>query len=418
MNLKEEILLMGKYAKEASYFLAESSLTFRNKALLLIAQELDRKKTLILKENQRDIKVAQDKKFSSAFLDRLRLDSHRIKKMIEMVKEVKRLPEPLGRIILEKKRPNGLLIRRVSVPIGVIAIIYESRPDVTVQASILCLKSGNSVILKGGKESRFSNLILVNILQESLLQAGLPEHSVQIVKRKERKVTKELLSLADYLDLVIPRGGESLIKMISLNSRIPVIKHYQGICHTYVDKEADLNKAVSVVYNAKMQRPGTCNSTETLLVHQEIAPSFLPEIINKLKAAGCEIRGCPKTFKIFPGIKKAKEQDWSTEYLNPILSIKVVDSLKEAIEHINFYGTRLSDSIITENKKRGEKFLKKVDSAAVYLNASTRFTDGNEFGLGAEIGISTDKIHARGPMGLESLTSYKYLIYGNGQIRK
>jgi len=408
---------MGKQAREASRLIAESSLSLRNKALLSIAQELRKRRTLILKENRRDIEFARNKGLSSAFLDRLKLNNARVEKMIEMVMEVQKLPEPLGKLLWEIKRPNGLLVKRISVPIGVIGIIYESRPDVTVQATALCLKAGNCIILKGGKEAYNSNLVLVNILQRATRGCNLPEFCLQIVRSTERKAVKYLLSLNDYLDLIIPRGGESLIKMVSDNSRIPVIKHYKGICHTYVDKKADLKKAISVTFNAKMQRPGTCNSTETLLVHQKIACLFLPKIIKKLKTAGCEIHGCQRTLKVYPGIKRAKKEDWNTEYLAPILSVKVVNSLKEAIEHINLYGTGHSDTIITEDKKAAAEFLKKVDSAAVYLNASTRFTDGNEFGLGAEMGISTDKIHARGPMGLQSLTSYKYIIYGNGQVR-
>ena len=409
---------MAKRAKEASYLLAESPLALRNKALILIGKELEERKAPILRENRRDLKVAQNKNLSSAFIDRLKLNNQRIEKMSGMVREVKKLPDPLGNVLWETKRPNGLLIKRVSVPIGVIAIIYESRPDVTIQAATLCLKSGNSVVLKGGSESFFSNLILTDILQRAIKRCGLPEYGIQIVKDRERKAVKYLISLKDWIDLVIPRGGESLIKMVSRNSRIPVIKHYKGVCHTYVDKKADLKKAASVTFNAKMQRPGTCNSTETLLIHKEIAFIFLPRIINKLKDAGCEIRGCQKTLKIYPGVKRAKQKDWTEEYLSPILSVKVVDSLEKAIEHINDYGTSHSDSIVTEDKERGKKFLQRVDSAAVYLNSSTRFTDGSEFGLGAEMGISTDKIHARGPMGLKSLTSYKYIIYGNGQIRE
>ena len=417
MNLKQEILLLGKQARDASRLIAESSLSLRNKALLAIAQDLKRKRASILQENKRDIEFARNKGLSSAFLDRLRLNNAGIDKMVEMVMEVKKLPEPLGKLLWEIKRPNGLLIKRISVPIGVIGIIYESRPDVTVQAAALCLKAGNCIILKGGKEAYNSNLVLVNVLQRAIRRCNLSEFTVQIVKSTARKAVEYLLSLNNYLDLIIPRGGESLIRMVSDNSRIPVIKHYKGICHTYVDKRADLKKAISVAFNAKMQRPGTCNSTETLLVHQKIACLFLPKIIKKLKAAGCEIRGCQRTLKIYPGIKRAKKEDWNTEYLAPILSVKVVNSLKEAIEHINLYGTGHSDTIITEDKRAAAEFFKKVDSAAVYLNASTRFTDGNEFGLGAEMGISTDKIHARGPMGLESLTSYKYIIYGNGQVR-
>ena len=409
---------MGKQAREASRLIAESSLSLRNKALLSIAQELRKRRTLILKENRRDIEFARNKGLSSAFLDRLKLNNARVEKMIEMVMEVQKLPEPLGKILWEIKRPNGLLVKRISVPIGVIGIIYESRPDVTVQATALCLKAGNCIILKGGKEAYNSNLVLVNILQGAIRRCNLPEFCLQIVRSTERKAVKYVLSLNNYLDLIIPRGGDSLIKMVSDNSRIPVIKHYKGICHTYVDKKADLKKAISVTFNAKMQRPGTCNSTETLLVHQKISRLFLPKIIKKLKAAGCEIRGCQRTLKVYLGIKRAKKEDWNTEYLAPILSVKVMNSLKEAIEHINLYGTGHSDTIITEDKRAAAEFLKKVDSAAVYLNASTRFTDGSEFGLGAEMGISTDKIHARGPMGLESLTSYKYVIHGNGQLRE
>ncbi len=409
---------MGKQARESSRLLSETSLTSRNNALLALARQLKTKRGLILKENRKDIEFARKEGLSPAFLDRLKLNNIRIEKMAGMVMEVRKLPNPLGNIIRETKRPNGLLIKRISVPIGVIGIIYESRPDVTVQAAALCLKAGNAVILKGGKEAYNSNLVLASLLQKTIASSGLPKYCVQIVKSTDRKAVEYILSLQDYLDLIIPRGGESLIKMVSDNSKIPVIKHYQGICHIYVDKKADLQKAVSITFNAKMQRPGTCNSTETLLVHQKVASLFLPEMIKKLSAAGCEIRGCQRTLKIYPGIKRAKKEDWSTEYLAPILSIKVVDSLEQAIEHINLYGTGHSDSIVTENRKAAEEFLKKVDSAAVYLNASTRFTDGNEFGLGAEMGISTDKIHARGPVGLESLTSYKYLIYGNGQVRK
>ncbi|HOL22711.1 MAG TPA: glutamate-5-semialdehyde dehydrogenase, partial [bacterium] len=300
----------------------------------------------------------------------------------------------------------------------VIGIIYESSPDVTVEASILCLKSGNCVILRGGKEAKHSNKILVSLIKKSLVEAGLSEDMVHLINSGGRKAVKYLLSLNKYIDLIIPRGGESLIKTVVEESTIPVIKHYKGVCHTYVDRDADLNMALNVCYNAKVQRPATCNAMETLLVHKDIAPSFLPSMAEKFKQAKVEMRGCERTIKILPDIKKATEEDWTTEYLDLIISIKIVDSLEDAINHINHYGTMHSEAIITKNQEAVNKFFKEIDAAALFHNASTRFTDGGEFGMGAEIGISTDKIHARGPMGLVELTTYKYLIYGNGQIRQ
>ncbi|MGB9678249.1 MAG: glutamate-5-semialdehyde dehydrogenase, partial [Candidatus Ratteibacteria bacterium] len=339
-------------------------------------------------------------------------------KMIKAIEDVISLPDPVGKKIWETIRPNGLKIEKIRVPIGVIGIIYESRPDVTIEASILCIKSGNAVILKGGKEAKNTNLTLVNIIKEALKELNISENIVNLITVGGRKAVKYLLKLYQYIDLIIPRGGESLIKTVVENSYIPVIKHYAGVCHTYVDSEANLEMAWKVVLNAKVQRPATCNATETLLVHKDIAKKFLPKMSEIFKKCRVEMRGCEETLKILPDIKRATEIDWYTEYLDLIISIKIVNSLEEAIEHINKYGTHHSDSIITENKQTAEKFLKEVDSAAVYHNASTRFTDGGEFGLGAEIGISTDKIHARGPMGLEELTTYKYIIYGNGQIRE
>jgi len=323
----------------------------------------------------------------------------------------------VGEKIWNTVRPNGLKIERVRVPIGVICIIYESRPDVTIEASILCLKSGNCVILKGGKEAINSNIILVSIIKESLRECGIPPEGINLITVGGRRAVGYLLKLNEYIDLIIPRGGESLIKAVTEKSTIPVIKHYKGICHTYVDKEANLEKAWEITFNAKVQRPGTCNATETLLVHKDIAQKFLPKMAEMFKKAGVEMRGCEKTRKILKGIKRATESDWKTEYLDMIISIKIVDTLEEAIAHINKYGSGHSDAIITEDKNAAEKFFQEVDSAALYHNTSTRFTDGGEFGLGAEIGISTDKIHARGPMGLEELTIYKYLVYGNGQTR-
>ncbi len=372
----------------------------------------------IIKENEKDVKNCIEKKYSSAFIDRLKIDEKRIDKMIKAIKDVISLEDPIGKKIWEKVRPNGLKIEKVRVPIGVIGIIYESRPDVTIEASILCIKSGNSVILRGGKEAKRTNLKLVEVMKSVLKESSLPEDSVNLITSGGRMAVKYILKLHQYIDLIIPRGGKSLIKTVVENSYIPVIKHYAGVCHTYVDKDADLEKAWKITLNAKVQRPATCNATETLLVHKDIAEKFLPHMAELFKKHNVEMRGCENTRKILPDIKQATEDDWYTEYLDLIISIKIVNGLEDAIEHINKYGTHHSDAIITENRESAGKFLKEVDSAAVYLNASTRFTDGGEFGLGAEIGISTDKIHARGPMGLEELTSYKYVVYGNGQIRE
>ncbi len=417
MDLREEITEIGRRAKESSLVLAKSSEEIRNKALSFISQGIENNISEIISENKKDLKVGEEKGLSSSLLDRLTLDEKRIRRMVDSLMAVIKLPDPLGRILWQTKRPNGLIIKKVSVPIGVIGIIYESRPDVTVEASSLCFKSGNAVVLKGGSESLYSNSLLTEIIQEGIGKTGLPKEAVQLIRSKEHLAVDYLLSLYQYLNLIIPRGGEALIEKVVSQSKIPVIKHYKGICHIYIDKEADLEMAIKVAYNSKVQRPATCNATETLLVHEDIAQKFLPPFFKKLKEAGVEVRGCQETRKIIPEAREAKEADWSTEYLDLILSIKVVNSLDEAITHINRYGTEHSEAIITKNKERGERFLKEVDAAAVYLNASTRFTDGYEFGLGAEIGISTDKIHARGPMGLNELTSYKYIVFGNGQIR-
>lgn len=418
MEWKDRILKDVKLTKEASFKLGKISEKEKNIFLENLYRRIIQYKDEIIKENQKDIKNCIRKNYTNAFIDRLKVDDKRIDKMIKAIKDVISLSDPVGQKIWETIRPNGLKIERIRVPIGVIGIIYESRPDVTIEASILCIKSGNAVILRGGKEAKRTNLKLVNIIKESLKKSGLPENTVNLITTGGRKAVKYLLKLYEYIDLIIPRGGESLIKTVVENSYIPVIKHYAGVCHTYVDKDANLEMAWKVVLNAKVQRPATCNATETLLVHKDIATNFLPKMSEIFKEYKVEMRGCEETLKILPNIKKATEQDWYTEYLDLIISIKIVKTVEEAIEHINKYGTHHSDSIITENKETAKKFLKEVDSAAVYHNVSTRFTDGGEFGLGAEIGISTDKIHARGPMGLEELTTYKYIIYGNGQIRE
>ncbi|MGC8976275.1 MAG: glutamate-5-semialdehyde dehydrogenase [Candidatus Ratteibacteria bacterium] len=418
MNWKTKILEDIKKTKDASFILSKTPTEIKNLFLEKLCEKIHTYRNEIIKENEKDVKNCIEKKYSSAFIDRLKIDEKRIDKMIKAIKDVISLEDPIGKKIWEKVRPNGLKIEKVRVPIGVIGIIYESRPDVTIEASILCIKSGNSVILRGGKEAKRTNLKLVEVMKSVLKESSLPEDSVNLITSGGRMAVKYILKLHQYIDLIIPRGGKSLIKTVIENSYIPVIKHYAGVCHTYVDKDADLEKAWKITLNAKVQRPATCNATETLLVHKDIAEKFLPHMAELFKKHNVEMRGCENTRKILPDIKQATEDDWYTEYLDLIISIKIVNGLEDAIEHINKYGTHHSDAIITENRESAGKFLKEVDSAAVYLNASTRFTDGGEFGLGAEIGISTDKIHARGPMGLEELTSYKYVVYGNGQIRE
>ncbi len=351
-------------------------------------------------------------------IDRLSLNKKRIEEMAASIDAVIKLKDPCGAIDKMWKRPNRLVIGKMRVPIGLIGIIYESRPNVTSDCATLCIKSGNAVILKGGKESINSNLAIYKILRAALKESGLPEDCISMVESVDRKVVAYLLEMDDCLDLIIPRGGEALIRMIADKSKIPVIKHYKGVCHVYVDKEADLKKALNISINAKVQRPGVCNAMETLLVHKDIAGDFLPKAIDALVAEGVEIRGCTRTRELSKNIKKATESDWYEEFLDLILAVKVVRNTEEAINHIAKYGSGHSDSIVTENYDTSLKFLKEVDSACVYANASTRFTDGYQFGFGAEIGISTDKIHARGPMALEELTIYKYIIFGSGQIRK
>lgn len=420
-TLTNKIKEIAISAKKASFKLSLLDTKRKNLALNQMAHALMKEKKKIILSNKEDLKNAHRKKLSQAFIDRLTLDDRRIEEMSNSLIEVAKLEDPVGSIIKSWHRPNGLKISKVRVPIGVILIIYESRPNVTADCIGLCLKSSNCVILRGGGDALNSNKAIFNILQEVALTHGIIKGSINLIDFLDRKAVDVLLKLDDLIDLVIPRGGESLIKEVKNKSRIPVIKHYKGICHVYVDCEADLNVAHKIVFNAKVQRPEVCNAMETLLVHKDVAIRFLPAIIRQLQDAGCEIRGCPITRKIvknFEDIKIAKEKDWFTEYLSLILSIKVVDSLDEAIEHINYYGSHHSDSIVTDNRNNAQRFLKEVDSACVFVNASTRFSDGYQFGMGAEIGISTDKLHARGPMALEELTTYKYIIEGNGQIRQ
>ena len=419
-KLSTEIIYIAEQAKKAANDLAILSTKDKNKALLLMAKSIRERKEEIIRANEMDLELAKDK--GKAFIERLILSKEGILKIAEHIEEISKLNDPIGEIMNEWKGMQSLDIKKARVPIGVIAIIYESRPDVTSDCTALCLKSGNAVILRGGKEAFNSNRTIVDILTEAA-KDYLPLGAINFISTRKREAVDILLGLNNYIDLVIPRGGESLIKKVVEKSKIPVIKHYKGICHIYVDKEANLNMAEEICYNAKTEKTATCNAVETLLIHQDIAVNFLPLIIKRFQKGNVEVRGCEHTQQILNlisklKIKQASEEDWQTEYLDLIISIKIVTSLEEAISHIDKYGTKHSDAIITEDRKRAEEFLQRVDSACVYWNASTRFTDGYQFGMGAEMGISTDKIHCRGPMALQELTSYKYLIYGKGQIRR
>ncbi|ODS33122.1 MAG: gamma-glutamyl phosphate reductase [Candidatus Scalindua rubra] len=417
MNVKTYIDTIVSDAKKASHATATASTSIKNAALEQMAHNLTNCKKTLMAENEKDIKAAEKAGLSSVMIDRLRLTDSLIEDIAEGIKEVITLSDPIGEIIEESVRPNGLQIQKVRVPIGVITIIYESRPNVTADAASLCLKTGNATILRGGKESINSNIAIYGQISSALEKVGLDKKAIQVIETTDREAVNYLLKADEYVDLVIPRGGEGLIRNVVENSTIPVIKHYKGVCHIYVDEFANLDMAKDVCLNAKLQRPGTCNAMETMLVHEKIAETFLPDISKSMFDSGVELRGCEKSRKIQPEIKQATEEDWSTEYLEKILSVKIVASIEEALKHISVYGSSHSDAIITENSSNAKKFTDEVDSAAVYVNASTRFTDGFEFGMGAEIGISTDKLHARGPMGLNELTSYKYIVHGNGQIR-
>lgn len=412
-----EVLRKAKLAKEAGDKLGNISRQIKDKALLAMADSLLKRRKETLRANAKDIKFAKDKGLSPALIDRLTLNEKRISAISEGLKEVANLDDPVGEVISGWKRPNGLQIYKIRVPLGVIGIIYESRPNVTVDAASLCLKAGNSVILRGGKEAINSNIALVKIISEAAYNNGIPQGAIQLIETTKRSAAQEMMRLNDYIDVLIPRGGEGLIKAVMREATVPVIETGVGNCHTYVDKDADLKKAEEIVFNAKCQRPGVCNALETLLVHKDVAEAFLPKMFKRLKRAKVEIRGCEKTLKVLPRVKKATLDDWATEYLSLILAVKIVESLKEAIAHIKHYSSKHSEAIITENYPNAKRFTEETDSAAVYVNASTRFTDGGEFGLGAEIGISTQKLHARGPMGLQELTSTKYVIWGEGQVR-
>ena len=420
-RLENKLTKIVGFSKAASYALALVDTATKNKTLIQMAEALLKSRAKIILANKKDLRAGRRKKLSKAFIDRLTLNEKRIQEMSASLIEISKLDDPVDSVIKSWEVSSGLQIYKVRSPIGVILIIYESRPNVTSDCIGLCLKSSNCVILRGGSDALNSNRKIFEILNKVAVKNGIPKGSITFIDSKERKSVDALLKFDNLIDLVMPRGGEGLINEVKNKSRIPVIKHYKGICHVYVDSEADLNMAHRITFNAKVQRPGVCNAMETLLVHKDVAQRFLPAIIKDLKYAGCEIRGCKLTKKIARKLKKIKsatERDWSTEYLDLILSVRVVSSLDEAIRHINYYGSHHSDSIVTDDKNNAKRFLKEVDSACVFVNASTRFTDGYQFGMGAEIGISTDKLHARGPMGLEELTTYKYLIEGSGQIRQ
>lgn len=418
MAVYSEVLSKARLARDASRVLGSASTVDKNRLLLMITEAVQNEQQRIIDANEVDLdNLKQKDGYSAAFHDRLLLTEQRIEAMAEGLRQITALEDPVGEVTGMRTRPNGLLIGQVRVPMGVIGIIYEARPNVTVDAAGLALKAGNAVILRGSSEAIHSNKVLVQIIREQLLKSGLPEDAVCLIEDTDRAAARELMRLNGLVDLLIPRGGGSLIKSVVENSTVPVIETGAGNCHVYVDEGADLEMAAAIVLNAKLQRPGVCNAMETLLAHREAAKDFLPAVLPLLLEAGVEIRGCPRTQSYHPAVKEAVQADWETEYLDLILAVRVVDSLSEAVDHINSYGTMHSEAIVTRDYDRARLFLNSVDAAAVYVNASTRFTDGFEFGLGAEMGISTQKLHARGPMGLQALTSLKYIIYGSGQIR-
>jgi len=416
-ELRDMIVGIAKRAKEASRKIATLPTNTKNAVLKRVSQLLREKKDSIKQANEKDLSLAKEKGYPPAFIDRLTLSDKVIEAMAKGLEEVSALPDPVGEVIKMWRRPNGLLVGKMRIPLGVIAMIYESRPNVTIDAAGLCFKSGNAVILRGGKEALNSNLALAEIFHQALEEFNVPPSAVQVVPVPDRKLVEYMLELEEYIDLVIPRGGEGLIRFVTEKARMPVIKHYKGVCHVYVDKFADLEKAKNIAINAKCQRPGVCNAMETLLVHEKIAEKFLPEVAEEYKRLGVELRGCERTLQLVPWAKKATPEDWDAEYLDLILSVKVVSSMDEALFHIAQHGSNHTESIVTENYERAMRFVNEVDASVVMVNASTRFNDGGELGLGAEIGISTSKIHAYGPMGLEELTTTKFIVFGNGQIR-
>ncbi len=417
MSLQGTIEAMAIDAKKAARGLMSLSSNAKNGVLIRMAEALIEKKDFIQAENEKDLAAGREKGLSSAMLDRLALTDKGIDSMVTGLHEVAALPDPVGEVTEMVKRPSGITVGRMRIPLGVVGMIYESRPNVTVDAAALCLKAGNAILLRGGSEAIHSNLALAKLLQECLAEKNIAPAAIQVVPVTDREAVNVLLSLEDYIDLVIPRGGEGLIRFVAQNSRIPVLKHYKGVCHVYVDKSADMEMAARITRNAKVQRPGVCNSLECLLVHQDIADTFLPKVCAELAEDGVEIRGCGKTKSIFPDAASALETDWGMEFLDLILAVKVVPDMEGAMDHIAEYGSQHTESIITSDYLNSQRFLREVDASTVMINASTRFSDGGEFGLGAEIGISTTKLHAYGPMGLKELTTLKFIVYGEGEIR-
>jgi len=417
MSVQETVESLAIEAKKAARKLSFESTTRKNNVLLRMADVIQEQKDFIQSENEKDLKAGREKGLSAAMLDRLALTDKVIDSMVVALQEVIALPDPVGEVDEMIRRPNGLMVGRMRIPLGVIGMIYESRPNVTVDAAALCLKAGNAVILRGGSEAIHSNLALAKVLQDALASENINPAAIQVIPIADREAVNVLLSLEEYIDLIIPRGGESLIRFVAQNSRIPVLKHYKGVCHVFVDNAADFNMASEIIMNGKTQRPGVCNALETVLVHKDIAVSFLPLIGSRLKDAGVEIRGCSQTKKILVDVSDATEEDWYAEFLDLILAVKVVDDLDAAMDHIDTYGSQHTEVIVTADYANAQRFIKEVDASAVMVNASTRFSDGGQFGLGAEIGISTTKLHAYGPMGLKELTARKFIVYGDGQIR-
>ena len=418
MNVEAYMNKLGQSAREASRLVAKAETGVKNKALLAMATALDNSRDALIAANEKDLENGRQNGLDAAMLDRLGLGNATIDGMIEGLHQVVALPDPVGSITDMNYRPSGIQVGKMRVPLGVIGIIYESRPNVTVEAASLCLKSGNATILRGGSEAIHSNQAVAECIRVGLKEAGLPSEAVQVVETTDREAVGQLITMPEFVDVIVPRGGKGLIERISRDAKVPVIKHLDGICHVYIDDQADRAKAVNIALNAKTHRYGTCNTMETLLIHAGVAEEVLGDLVDRYFAAGVELRGCELTRALAPRVNEATESDWSTEYLAPVLSIKIVADIDEAMKHINHYGSHHTDAIVTENYTLSRRFLREVDSSSVVVNASTRFADGFEYGLGAEIGISTDKIHARGPVGLEGLTSQKYVVLGDGHIRQ
>ncbi|HWP57593.1 MAG TPA: glutamate-5-semialdehyde dehydrogenase [Candidatus Acidoferrales bacterium] len=416
--LRDEAVEIARRAKQAARRLAQLSAEEKNRVLLKMAEGLIGAQERVLGANQKDLEAARGAGLSAALLDRIALNPSRVQGMAKAIRDVAALPDPVGEIVKMWRRPNGLQVGRMRIPLGVIALIYEARPNVTADAAALCLKSGNAAILRGGSEAFFSNQAIGDVLRAACRGSAVPEDAVQVVQSTDRGLVDELLQLDGSIDLVIPRGGEELIAAVTARSKVPVVKHFKGVCHVYVDRDAPLEMAERIALNAKVQRPSVCNAMETLLVHEAIAPRFLPAVIEKLQRAGVEVRGCERTRTLAPAVKAATEEDWATEYLDLILSVRVVRDMDEAIDHIERYGSQHTEAIVTADYAAARAFIDRVHSSAVMVNASTRFNDGGELGLGAEIGISTSKLHAFGPMGLEELTTTKFVVFGDGQIRE